>query len=230
MAVVRQGPSLMDLRVDGGDSEGTPWTVLSDVAIMMVLILVLFLALQYVQTFRERFILAQLAERQREVKTEMLASVDSGSVLIDSLAPDRQRLRFSNSLLFESCQATLTRGGARLLQVVGGILTRRQRYFELIEVQGHTDTEPTTGRGCDFPSNWELSSARATSVVHLFDTLTVIDKRKLSAVGMSQYRPIQGTLQDLARNRRIEMMLIYDRDDIINGSEDSSSVASSENR
>ena len=72
-----------------------------------------------------------------------------------------------------------------------------------ILVGGHTDDAPIhTAR---FPSNWELSTARAVNVVHFLADSVGVDPAKLTAAGYSQYHPRSS---ERAQNRRIEILLI----------------------
>ncbi|NMQ20111.1 hypothetical protein E4P82_13430 [Candidatus Competibacter phosphatis] len=75
----------------------------------------------------------------------------------------------------------------------------------IIEVQGHTDRVPIRGR---FPSNWELSTARAQEVVNYL-IQQGIPPQRLAAVGMAEYHPIDPADNPEAyrRNRRIELKI-----------------------
>ena len=79
-----------------------------------------------------------------------------------------------------------------------------------IKVEGHTDNVPIGPAIIDrFPTNWELSTARATTVVrHLQER--GLDSKLLSAEGYSEYRPVASneTEEGRAKNRRIEIVLI----------------------
>jgi outer membrane protein OmpA-like peptidoglycan-associated protein len=208
----------MDLRIGRQDVEGTPWSVLSDLAITIVLVLVVFIVLQFVQTFRERAINAELVKRQDQVKAAIEAATKSEwQVKVDSLAPDRQRITFSTEVLFETCRATLKPEGVQLLQAIGHVLGDESRYFEAVQVEGHTDRRPIRSQGayCPFPSNWELSSARATRVVTLFSTEGLIANPILSAIGRAEYHPVDSLALD--PNRRIELILQYDRAGVLEG-------------
>ncbi len=202
----------MDLRLGRQDPEGTPWSVLADIAIMIVLVLVVFIVLQFIQTFRERAINAELSRWQQELRTAIgAASLGQSIVQVDSIAPDRQRIAFSSEALFETCRAALKPAGVLILQSVGAAIGARTSYLESVMVEGHTDSVPVraAGGGCPFASNWELSSARATRVVTLFASDSLIEEFKLSAVGRAEFHPIDST--QLAPNRRIELILQYDR-------------------
>jgi len=78
---------------------------------------------------------------------------------------------------------------------------------QAIEVEGHTDDIPIFTP--QFPSNWELSAARASSVVRLFIDQGVTAER-LRAVGLASYRPISSneTPEGRARNRRVTITIV----------------------
>ena len=189
------------------DHEGTPWTVLSDLAITMVLVLVVYLVLQFLVTFREQYIRRQILLRQQEVHQLLHAEVPSDTLTIDSIPPNRQKLTFRSEVLFPECGANLTADGAKLMARIGRVLASVEQYFESVQIDGHTDRQPIGT--CRFESNWELSSRRATSVVHLFDSLDLIDNRKLSATGWAEFQPVDTLNFD--PNRRIELQLLYSR-------------------
>jgi len=86
-------------------------------------------------------------------------------------------------------------------------LCRKLKEFDLpITIEGHTDNIPT--RSERFPSNWELSAARATNVLRMFISCGY-NPRRLSAEGCGEYRPIapNTTEEGRRRNRRIEVVI-----------------------
>lgn len=114
------------------------------------------------------------------------------------------QLTLNDSLLFRSGSATLTADGERLLQRVSRIIKPIGRR---IRVEGHSDNIPiATAR---YPSNWELSTARAVNVVKYFIHPGRIDPRLLSAVGYSDVKPraSNDTTAQRAKNRRVEIIL-----------------------
>ena len=107
------------------------------------------------------------------------------------------------SALFSSGDATLGPAARQTLQAIAQVLASAD--FP-VTIEGHTDNSPiSTYR---FPSNWELSSARASSVVRLFIESGVKGER-LTAQGHADQRPIAGndTEQGRARNRRVTIMI-----------------------
>ena len=121
------------------------------------------------------------------------------------------RFRFQSELFFASGSAALGADGEVRLGQVATVLQRvAERIPDEIEwvlqVEGHTDRRPIST--AEFPSNWELSSARAQSIVYfLIDQ--GIPAERLSAVGYGQFQPVMegDDPESLARNRRIELRL-----------------------
>ena len=95
-----------------------------------------------------------------------------------------------------------------VLKKVASVLVKANR---VIQVQGHTDNVPIKGRLAErFPTNWELSAARAVNVVRFLHEEAGLDPQSLSATGVSEYRPRAANDTDEGRqkNRRIEILLI----------------------
>ncbi len=179
----------IDLRVGKEGDEVSFWSVVADLSLTTVLMLVLLVLVQFLATFRESRINQELQLRQHEMKVA-LNGISTGSIGIDSIAPDRQRLTFANQLLFESCDVTLHGRGRELLRKVGSVIRDRQNYFESIHVEGHADARSTGGAACPYASNWELSSQRATAVVRILADSAALDPRMLSATGRAEFHPI----------------------------------------
>ncbi|GHT83613.1 flagellar motor protein MotD [Betaproteobacteria bacterium] len=107
------------------------------------------------------------------------------------------------SLLFSPGDSTLGQEAVTALRAVAGVIA--QENFPVL-VEGHTDNIPiNTFR---FPSNWELSAARASSVVRLFIDSGVAPER-LTAAGYADQRPVASNTSDVgrARNRRVAIMI-----------------------
>ena len=145
-------------------------------------------------------------ERMRNLAQEVLKAmqplVQSGQVRVSESARGIA-VEINASVLFEIAQATLEAESARVLTAVAAVLADADNA---IEVEGHTDDAPI--RTPQFPSNWELSAARASSVVRLFIDNGVAPNR-LVAVGVSDTRPIDSnqTLDGRARNRRVTVLI-----------------------
>jgi chemotaxis protein MotB len=77
-----------------------------------------------------------------------------------------------------------------------------------VRVEGHTDNTPI--HTAQFPSNWELSSARATNLLQYLISTSEIPPRRLSAVGYGEYHPVasNGTVDGRALNRRVDLVIL----------------------
>ncbi|HHW75470.1 MAG TPA: peptidoglycan -binding protein [Xanthomonadaceae bacterium] len=121
------------------------------------------------------------------------------------------RFVFQSEVLFASGEATLSASGGgdldKFAMVYQQLATRLPPDLPvIIEVQGHTDRAPI--RGGRFPSNWELSTARAQQVVNYLIQQGIPPER-LAAVGMGEYHPLDpaDTPEAYRRNRRIELKI-----------------------
>ena len=108
------------------------------------------------------------------------------------------------SVLFASGQAQLRAESGRALQQVARVLAAVEQG---IQVEGYTDDAPIST--AQFPSNWELSAARASSVVRLFIENGVAEQR-LSVIGYGPNHAVAGndTPEGRARNRRVKVMIL----------------------
>ena len=148
---------------------------------------------------------------QRE---QMLGIAQDILKVLDSLVRDGQvRVTQSNrgisveinaSVLFASAQAQLRADSTRALREVATVLAVGEQG---IQVEGYTDDARIST--AQFPSNWELSAARASSVVRLFIDSGVAERR-LSVIGYGPNRPVAGndTPDGRGRNRRVTVMIL----------------------
>lgn len=129
--------------------------------------------------------------------------VNEGSVSI-SHTSDWVEVDMKSQLLFESGSARLSAQALGILGDVSGILRPLPNG---VRVEGYTDNVPI--RTAAYPSNWELSAARAASVVHLFGRLGVSPER-MAAVAYGEYRPVadNATPEGRNRNRRVVLQVL----------------------
>jgi chemotaxis protein MotB len=111
----------------------------------------------------------------------------------------------TDKLLFDSGQATLQPAGAPLLEEVASLLNVDKSHP--ITVEGNTDNQPIATS--QFPSNWELSTARATTVVR-FLIAHGVSAERLAAAGYAALHPVDSnaTATGRARNRRVDIVLM----------------------
>jgi chemotaxis protein MotB len=107
-------------------------------------------------------------------------------------------------MLFESGSARLSREALKALRNVILIV---KPLPNMINVEGHTDNVPIST--ISFPSNWELSAARAASVVHYFAKLGVASER-MAAIGYGEFRPLSSnaTAEGRKNNRRVNLLIM----------------------
>jgi chemotaxis protein MotB len=120
-------------------------------------------------------------------------------------------------ILFRSGEADLTPQGEKVLRALGNVLANENK---LIEVCGHADNQPVESELKQlYPSNWELSTARATNVVRFLQDDVGLKPRRLKASGFGSSRPIasNATANGRARNRRIEILLLPDKVKVVKG-------------
>jgi chemotaxis protein MotB len=113
-----------------------------------------------------------------------------------------------DNLLFDSGKTDLTRDAYPLLQKIARLI---DHVRVPVEIGGHTDDRPI--QTALFPSNWELSTARAVSVLRYLIEHHGVDAQRLSAVGFAHYQPVSpddGPLHH-AMNRRVEFVFLVEQ-------------------
>lgn len=121
---------------------------------------------------------------------------------------DKLKVVFLDKILFDTGSVEINPGGKKLLKLLAGLL--RENNEQDIVVEGHTDDVSLSAVLRErFPSNWELSTARASAVVRFFQQEGGIQPKRLAARGYSYYRPVapNDTEKGRQQNRRIEIIL-----------------------
>ncbi len=113
-------------------------------------------------------------------------------------------LEIKNKILFNSAKAELKPEALKILRELAGLF---ENIPYTISVEGHTDNRPINS--AKFPSNWELSSARALSVVRFLAERIGLDPHKFCAVGYGEYHPVapNDTAINMAKNRRVVIVI-----------------------
>ena len=120
-------------------------------------------------------------------------------------------LNLPNSLLFGSGDAEPHYDAFEVVEKIASVLNNRDNA---VKVEGFTDNEPiNTSR---FPSNWELSAARAAAVVRML-VMEGIEPERLAAVGYGQYQPVARNDTEEGRQRNRRVVLLISRDASIRG-------------
>lgn len=153
---------------------------------------------------------ARLAEVQStydELVGKLEQEIERGEVRISELR-GKLTVNVVDKILFDSGKAELKPAGVKVLQQIGDILNTA--VDKNIQVEGHTDNVPISGSlATKYPSNWELSTARATTVLHFLQDRVGVSGERLSAIGYGEYQPIasNATAEGMAENRRIQIVL-----------------------
>jgi chemotaxis protein MotB len=145
-----------------------------------------------------------LENLQRELKQSLSSQIASHAI---SMKMDRSGLVISlrEAGFFSSGSATPKPDALSALRKVAASLSRTP--YDL-RIEGHTDNVPI--HTAEFDSNWELSSARATHIAHIFLDLKAIPPERISAAGYSEYHPTadNDTAEGRSENRRVDLVVL----------------------
>ncbi len=153
----------------------------------------------------------RLTKTQEELSRSLQDEIAKGNITIQQVR-DRLTISMVDRVLFHSGQAQINQDGIKVLKQVGNVLNKIAD--KQIQIEGHTDNVPISTKLQDrFKTNWELSTARATTVVHYLINRGGVDRQYLSAVGYADTHPIASNDSEEGRssNRRIEIVL-YPKD------------------
>ena len=123
-------------------------------------------------------------------------------------------ISMSDAVLFDPGQALIMDKYRNVLIMIGQTINRLPNY---IRIEGHTDNVPQFSE--IYPSNWELSTGRATSVLRLFEDHSDIVPQKLSAIGYGEWRPVadNDTIESRNKNRRVDIIVLHSRYNVLEG-------------
>ena len=161
----------------------------------------------------ERLRLEAEAKELKNYRSEFFGQLRALLGNQDGIRIEGDRFVFSSEVLFRPGQAVLSPAGKGEVAKVAAILSRVADDIPdtldwVIRVDGHTDNVPLSGTG-RFKDNWELSQARALSVVRYMSADLGIPPSRLAANGFGEYQPVtlENTPTARAQNRRIELKL-----------------------
>lgn len=147
-------------------------------------------------------------ESYDQIKKEIEDMAKSGELNGVSATIDDRGLVITitdKGILFQSGSAELSKNAEKVLETIGKLIVQKFA-MHAIKVEGHTDSVPISGG--KYPSNWELSSARASSIVRYLINKFKILPDLMSAVGYADTRPVEtGKNADIAKNRRVEIVV-----------------------
>ena len=134
--------------------------------------------------------------------------IERGELTISNLE-GQLSVNLLNKILFDSGKTVIKKEGLKVLQSLGDVL--RKFPDKALQVAGHTDNVQISERLRErFPSNWELSTARATSVVHFLQDKVGLPGERIIAAGYGEYQPVASNdeAEGRASNRRIQILLV----------------------
>lgn len=149
--------------------------------------------------------LQQLHEAKSMLEERLKKEISEKQVKLE-MAGRGLVITFVAEVLFNSGKAEIRPEGGAILDKIARILKRITPDNE-IGIEGHTDNVPIKYSG--YKSNWELSTARATEVLHYVVNTGGLDPKKFSATGYGKYRPIASNDTEEGRksNRRVEIII-----------------------
>jgi chemotaxis protein MotB len=151
--------------------------------------------------------LEQLKGTYSQLEDKMKDEIAHGDIRL-SQSGGKLRVDLVDKILFDSGEAVVSKRGEGVLSRVGAVLATMDD--KQIQVSGHTDSHPISEKlTTQFPTNWELSAARAVNVVRFLQEKANVPAKNLVATGYGEYHPIASNKSSVgrARNRRIEILL-----------------------
>ncbi|NOZ52274.1 MAG: flagellar motor protein MotD [Gammaproteobacteria bacterium] len=147
--------------------------------------------------------IAEMHKIADEVESSLKDMIDKDIVNVNKTNKGVE-IEIKSSILFKSGKAYLNIGATPVLKKIAKIVKKLPNE---INVEGFTDNVPI--KTAAFPSNWELSAARAASVVHLFTQAGVAPKR-LAAIGYGEFKPVAPNATSIGRekNRRVAILIL----------------------
>ncbi|MCP3741125.1 flagellar motor protein MotS [Rossellomorea sp. BNER] len=150
-------------------------------------------------------------DEQEESLDTLLSEIKSylhesglGDVIVATRTERGVVLVLEEQVLFQSGDATIRKDAYPFLNKIGQLITNIPHF---VKVEGHTDNNPI--QTYQYPSNWELSTARASSVIRYLISHHDLDPARFAAVGYGETRPIvpNDTASNLQKNRRVEVII-----------------------
>jgi chemotaxis protein MotB len=152
--------------------------------------------------------LEKATKTYEDLTKKLEKEIQEGQVQITEMK-NRLTMTMVDKILFPSGSAEISKDGKKVLDKVIAIL--KDVKDKRIQVEGHTDNVRIVSTlKKKFPTNWELSTARATEVVRYLQEAGGIEPKLLSATGYSEYQPVapNDTDEGKHKNRRIEIVLL----------------------
>ncbi len=146
-----------------------------------------------------------LSKTKEELEKKLSGELDAGNMSL-SMQDRGLVVTVLDRILFSSGKAELKESAKNSLDKVADILNGKIRE-NMVYVEGHTDNDPIVRSG--WRSNWELSSARSTEVLHYFVDDRSLNPKRIAATGYGEFHPVasNNTASGKLKNRRVEIVI-----------------------
>lgn len=148
----------------------------------------------------------ELEQAKRMLEDRLAREISDKQVLLEQTSRGLV-ITMANDILFDSGKAKLKSNAHNVLKKIASVI-QEAAPDRNVGVEGHTDSVPIKHSG--WKSNWELSAARATNVLHYLIDSCGMEPQKMSAIGYGEYHPVDtnDTKAGRARNRRVEIIIL----------------------
>ena len=155
--------------------------------------------------------IAQITTELNNFKSNMSEELGQREVTIKQLKDRSTLIQLGSDLVYSIGSTRLKEQGKSVLDQVQSLLAQYPDYT--VSLEGHTDNIPVKANISRFPSNWELSTARAAAAANYLKSVGV-DPKIIRVSGFGEYRPLtdNATVEGRAKNRRLEILLIPDQE------------------
>ena len=150
--------------------------------------------------------LDELQKQEAQLRERLSKELTDKSIEINQLK-GQLSVRMVDKIVFKSGSVEILPQGTEVLDKLADAI---KDSTDTIRVEGHTDDTPISGKlKVKYPSNWELSAARASAVARYFETKHFINPKRLESLGFSMHHPVAPNDSDenKQRNRRVEIVL-----------------------
>ncbi len=186
------------------------------VTMLLALFMVMFAVSQNVTKYQAKIIeennlqvIENVAESPTKSVDELMKELEEkiGENSSVKLVKDNRGLivRMNDSILFDEGSAIIKKNATKTLSEVVDVLSQVDNK---VLIEGHTDSTPINTK--EYPSNWELSTARATNIIGYILRTGKISPKRLSAAGYGEYMPIADNTSSGGRllNRRVDIIIL----------------------
>jgi len=150
------------------------------------------------EQFKELYEKIKKHIEEKGLSTKLTVEMNDGEIL----------MRLSDSILFASGSAKLVPSAMPLMRDIGGLFKQAQESIGMVRIEGHTDNRPISNG--EFADNWQLSSARAYTVLSYLKDNRMVTQNKLSYTAYGEQHPIasNATEKGKAKNRRVDFVIV----------------------